>query len=136
MVRPRALFIGRWQPFHKGHEWLIDQKKSQGIPILIAVRDLPPDKSNPLSAEQAQSIIEARYKGHDVEVVIIPDIESVNWGRNVGYGTQEHPPPPPVFNVSASDIREKILSGDESWRENIHPTIQGLVANYLMDTIK
>ena len=25
-----ALFIGRWQPFHEGHQWLIDQKLKQG----------------------------------------------------------------------------------------------------------
>ncbi len=135
MVRPRALFIGRWQPYHKGHEWLIDQKKSQGIPILIAIRDIPPDDSNPLTSAQVMRIINTRYIGHDVKVIIIPDIESVNWGRAVGYGTQEWPPPPAVYNVSASDIRKKILSQDETWRENIHKSIQPIVASYLMNGI-
>ena len=25
----RAMFIGRWQPFHNGHKWLISQKLSE-----------------------------------------------------------------------------------------------------------
>ena len=45
----RAMFVGRWQPFHNGHKWLIDQKLSQGIPTLIAVRDIPPDNKNPFT---------------------------------------------------------------------------------------
>ena len=24
-----SMFIGRWQPWHKGHRWLIDQRLSE-----------------------------------------------------------------------------------------------------------
>jgi adenylylsulfate kinase len=48
----RAMFIGRWQPFHNGHKWLINQKLSEGKAILIAVRDIPPDEKNPFTTEQ------------------------------------------------------------------------------------
>jgi cytidyltransferase-like protein len=44
-----ALFIGRWQPFHDGHQWLVDQKLQQGENVCIAIRDMEPDESNWLS---------------------------------------------------------------------------------------
>ena len=25
-----SMFIGRWQPWHKGHRWLIDQRLNKG----------------------------------------------------------------------------------------------------------
>ena len=30
-----SMFIGRWQPWHKGHRWLIDQRLKQNKNILI-----------------------------------------------------------------------------------------------------
>jgi adenylyl-sulfate kinase len=42
--KPRALFIGRWQPFHKGHDYIIRKKLDENIPVLIAVRDTPIDE--------------------------------------------------------------------------------------------
>ncbi len=48
----RAMFVGRWQPMHNGHKWLISQKLDKGIPILICVRDIPPDAKNPFTTAQ------------------------------------------------------------------------------------
>ena len=39
---------------------------------------------------------------------IIPDIESVNYGRNVGYEIIEHKPPTKIKKVSATKIRQKL----------------------------
>ena len=43
-----------------------------------------------------------------VFVSIIPDIESVNYGRNVGYEIIEHKPPTKIKKVSATKIRQKL----------------------------
>ncbi len=129
----RAMFIGRWQPFHNGHKWLINQKLSEGKPILIAVRDIPPDEKNPFTTEQTVEMIQKVYNEHDVEVVRIPDIESVNWGRGVGYGLNEHIPPQNIGFISATGIRNNIKDGVDSWRENVDPSIQEMVVKYLED---
>lgn len=42
-----AMYIGRWQPWHAGHRWLIDQQLNQGKKVLIAIRDVEPDAKNP-----------------------------------------------------------------------------------------
>lgn len=125
------MFIGRWQPFHNGHKWLINQKLGEGKPILIAVRDIPPDEKNPFTTEQTVEMIQKVYSEQDVEVVCIPDIESVNWGRGVGYGLNEHVPPQNIGFISATGIRNNIKDGVDSWRENVDPSIQEMVVRYL-----
>ena len=105
----RALFIGRWQPLHPGHKWLFNQKLDKNIPILIAVRDTPVDDSNPFSTEEVISNLEKEYnkevKSGMVKVIPIPDIESVNYGRGVGYEINEFEPPKDIGNISATKIR-------------------------------
>ena len=129
--RPRAMFVGRWQPLHKGHEWLFNQKLEQGIPLLICVRDLPPDEQNPLYAYQVAELLRKRYAHHDVVVMVIPDIESVCYGRGVGYAIQEYVPPADIGHISATEIRRRIRAGDESWRGLVDVSIQSLLKDWL-----
>jgi len=42
-----SMFIGRWQPWHNGHRWLIDQRLSEGKNVLICVREVGEDENNP-----------------------------------------------------------------------------------------
>ena len=108
----RALFIGRWQPLHPGHKWLFNQKLEQNVPILIAVRDTPVDDSNPFSTEEVVTNLEKEYSDEVengmVKVISIPDIESVNYGRGVGYEINEFEPPKNIGNISATEIRKNI----------------------------
>ena len=108
----RALFIGRWQPLHPGHKWLFNQKLDQNIPILIAVRDTPVDEGNPFSTDQVVSNLEKEYSNEVesgmVKVIPIPDIESVNYGRGVGYEINEYVPPKDIGEISATKIRKQL----------------------------
>ena len=112
----RALFIGRWQPLHPGHQWLFNQKLEQGIPILIAVRDTPVNDHNPFTTEHVISNLEKEYleevKSGMVEIIGIPDIESVNYGRGVGYEINEFVPPKGIGKISATKIREKLKENE------------------------
>ncbi len=108
----RALFIGRWQPLHPGHKWLFNQKLDKNIPILIAVRDTPVNASNPFSTEEVISNLEKVYneevESGMVKVIPIPDIESVNYGRGVGYEINEFEPPKDIGKISATEIRKNL----------------------------
>ena len=108
----RALFIGRWQPLHPGHKWLFNQKLDEGIPILIAVRDTPVNDSNPFTTEDVISNLEKEYSeevsNSSVKIISIPDIESVNYGRGVGYEINEYVPPKDIGKISATKIREEL----------------------------
>ena len=129
----KAMFIGRWQPMHNGHKWLISQKLNEEVPVLICVRDIPPDDKNPFTTEQTVEMIEKVYQNEDVQVMVIPDIESVNWGRGVGYGTIEHQPPADIGFISATAIRNAISEEDDSWKQNVADSIHDLVVIYLKE---
>ena len=47
-----SVFFGRWQPWHAGHRWLIDQRLNEGKNVWIAIRDVKPDDINPWTAEE------------------------------------------------------------------------------------
>tara|TARA_B100000424_G_C22593614_1_gene332416 strand:- start:69 stop:419 length:351 start_codon:yes stop_codon:yes gene_type:complete len=107
-----SMFIGRWQPWHQGHRWLIDQRLNEGKNVLICIRDVEPNEKQPwtphevlmnLSNELEELIQEGRIK-----IIIIPDIESVNYGRGVGYDVIEHVPPSDIKEISATKIRANL----------------------------
>ena len=107
-----SMFIGRWQPWHAGHRWLIDQRLNEGKNVLICIRDIAPDEKNPFSALEVEANIKKELwtllSDETVKVIIIPDIESVNFGRGVGYDIIEHIPPQEVGEISATKIREQM----------------------------
>ena len=130
-----AIFVGRYQPYHYGHIELIKQKLDLGIPALIMIRDIDPDERNPFTAKETARMIRKYHKskGDDVKVIIIPDIESVNYGRGVGYEINEYEPPSNsgAMFISASKIRDSIKNGDSSWKKMVDKSLHFDIENYL-----
>ena len=107
-----AMFIGRWQPWHLGHQWLIDQALNEGKKVLLCIRDVKPDEKNPWNAwqvfENLKISLEKLVNEQKVHIIVIPDIESVNIGRGIGYDVVEHVPPQEIHDISATKIREQM----------------------------
>ncbi len=99
-----AMFIGRWQPFHNGHKYLIDQALSEGKHVCIAIRDTEISEKNPFTVEQRKEMIWRVY-GDAVKAIVIPDIESINIGRKVGYEVNRIDPPEEVAKISGTNVR-------------------------------
>lgn len=125
------LFIGRFQSPHLGHRWLINQKLQYGKPCLIMIRDVPTDDKNPFTAQEVFEMLTLEFRKEIddrlVRIMVIPDIESVNYGRGVGYSIEEHKPPEDIKVISATEIRNSIRSGDDRWKSLVMPS----VINYL-----
>ena len=130
-----AIFVGRYQPYHYGHIELIKQKLDLGIPALIMVRNIAPDERNPFTTEDTVKMIKKYHesKGDDVKVIIIPDIESVNYGRGVGYEINEYEPSndSAAMFISASKIRDSIKNGDSSWKKMVDESLHSDIENHL-----
>ena len=107
-----AMFIGRWQPWHAGHRWLIDQALNEGKKVLLCVRDVPTDEKNPWAARDVMvnlyTELQDLVQEGRLKIIIIPDIESINIGRGVGYDVIEHVPPQDIHDISATKIREQM----------------------------
>ena len=107
-----SMFVGRFQPFHGGHKWIVDEILNDGKNVLICVRDIEPDDKNPFTAQQVYENISLELEelivDRRVKVMVIPDIESINFGRGVGYDIIEHVPPQEVGDISATKIREQM----------------------------
>ena len=112
MSKQYSMFIGRWQPWHQGHRWLIDQRLNQGKNVLICIRDVEPSKKQPWTAQEvlvnvSKELDDLIQEGR-IKIIIIPDIESINYGRGVGYDVIEHIPPQDIKEISATKIRAKM----------------------------
>jgi cytidyltransferase-like protein len=107
-----AMFVGRWQPLHKGHQELFKQAMDEGKNVLICIRDGEPNEKNPFSPEEVKENIENHYADEislgKVKVMVIPDICSIEFGRGVGYDIIERIPPTEIGEISATKIRKEM----------------------------
>jgi len=116
MSKKYAMYVGRWQNWHKGHEWLLNQQLEKGKDIWVAIRNVPTDENNPKTAQQVMMDLaeEPFFKenSHKIQISIIPDIESINYGRGVGYDVIYHEPPADVAVISGTAIRTGHMTPD------------------------
>jgi hypothetical protein len=116
MSKKYAMYIGRWQNWHKGHEWLIRQQMDQDKNVWVAIRDVEVDENNPKTAQEVfQMLIQEPFFNENFDKIllsIIPDIESVNYGRGVGYDVIYHEPPADVAVISGTAIRTGHMTPD------------------------
>jgi hypothetical protein len=115
-MKKYAMFIGRWQTWHKGHEWLINQQLTKGKNVWVAIRDVQVDENNPKSAQQVLQELQNEpfftNNWDKIMLSIIPDIESVNYGRAVGYDVIYHEPPKEIEKISGTAIRQKYIDSN------------------------
>ena len=113
-----SLFVGRWQPLHTGHKQMFQQVIDEGGNVLIGIRDTEISFKNPFTPLEVMNNIMTEYADYieqgRVKVMILPDICSVEFGRGVGYDIIERIPPAEVAEISATKIREQIITAKES----------------------
>jgi len=138
MMTLPTLFIGRWQPVHRGHIALWKKGAFDlGVSAVIYIRDIEPNEQNPFTSLQTKALIKqalidlgesgeidyvlAAQSGHDI--IIGPDLGAVRYGRGVGYLVEEIDLPDDIKRISATEIRKQIKAGDEGWREFVTPGV-------------
>jgi cytidyltransferase-like protein len=106
--KPTALFLGRYQPFHLGHQRLIEEGLLRVGQACIAVRDTHGiDDKNPLPFFAVKQRIEAAlsaYAGRFV-IVSVPNITNVFYGRDVGYTVERILLDEKTETISATQMR-------------------------------
>jgi len=106
--KPTALFIGRYQPFHKGHQQLIEEGLRRVGQVCIAVRDTHGiDAKNPLPFFAVKQRIETALAAHAGRFVVVPlpNITNVFYGRDVGYTVERIVLDETTEAISATKVR-------------------------------
>jgi cytidyltransferase-like protein len=107
--KPTALFIGRYQPFHTGHQRLIEEGLRRIGQVCAAVRDTHGiDTKNPLPFFAVKQRIEAALSVHNGRYVVValPNITNVFYGRDVGYNVERIVLDDATEEISATKIRQ------------------------------
>ena len=109
--KPTAQMLGRFQPFHDGHKTLFKEILKKTGQVIIMIRDTSgTDDSNPFNFNTVKKNIESnltQYEGK-FEVIKVPNITNICYGRGVGYKIEEVVLPEKIQQISATKIRDKM----------------------------
>jgi nicotinamide mononucleotide adenylyltransferase len=89
--KPTAMMLGRWQPWHPGHQMLFEKTLEKTGQVIIMVRDTPRDDNNPFGFYEVKTRIEkalSKFTGK-FEIIKVPNITNICYGRGVGYKIEE-----------------------------------------------
>ena len=104
--------LGRWQPWHPGHRALFERLMQRTGQVCIMVRDCQGwNDSNPFNFEQVKAAIKRDldpiYQGQ-YEIMLVPNIVHIGWGRGVGYTAGEEIFDEEITKISGTEIRKKM----------------------------
>lgn len=118
LQEPHMAFIGRWSPLHQGHIAIVQSKRLDhpNLPVLMMVRDTKTEAyPATVRAEYIKLwMVEEQIKG---TIMIIPNIEGVYWGRDVGYHVGEVNVDDALKRISGTNIRSSIGEPSKHWQE-------------------
>lgn len=96
-----SLLIGRWNYLHAGHRALIQAVLDEGRAVCVAVRDTPHDHE-----PTAIRVARLREVFPQATVVVVPDVDEVVHGRDVGWTVRAIALDAETEAVSATKIHE------------------------------
>ncbi len=108
--KPTAQMLGRWQPWHEGHQKLFEEILKKTGQVNIMVRDVEGVGDNPFDFETVKKNILSALKDYEnrVKVTLVPNITNICYGRGVGYKIEEIILDEKTQQISATKIREKM----------------------------
>ena len=109
--KPTAQMLGRWQPWHEGHQELFKRILKKTGQVNIMVRDVQGVEDNPFNFETVKKNIEdklnPKYKSM-FKITLVPNITNICYGRTVGYKIEEIVLDEKIQEISATKIRAKM----------------------------
>jgi len=104
--------LGRWQPWHAGHRALFDRLIQKTGQVCIMIRDCQGwQGSNPFAIDQVKNAIkrdlDMMYQGQ-YEILVVPNITHIGYGRGVGYTMAEEKFDESITNISGTEIRKSM----------------------------
>ena len=128
--KPTVQMLGRWQPWHGGHQELFKRCVAKTGQVIIQVRDVQgvsggkDQNDNPFDWNSVCEKIEVGLKkdgylrGREYEIMLVPNIVNITYGRKLGYVFEKEVFDASINEISATKIRQKMrLDGKLSFEE-------------------
>ena len=118
--KPTVQMLGRWQPWHDGHQELFKRCFAKTGQVIIQVRDVQgasggdgqddnPFEWSTVCRNIEDGLIKEGFKrGHEYEIMLVPNIVNITYGRGVGYVFEEELFDKSITEISATKIRKKL----------------------------
>ena len=119
--KPTVQMLGRWQPWHKGHQELFKRALEKTGQVCIMCRDVggvhagvEGQDDNPYCFEDVRQNIKSaleseNYKEEEDFIIMrVPNIVDISFGRGVGYSFTEHDLGKDIHDISATKIRNEL----------------------------
>jgi hypothetical protein len=118
--KPTVQMLGRWQPWHDGHQAFFKRCILKTGQVIIQVRDVEGasggigQDDNPFNWDEVCKNIESGLskdgfsRGVDYEIMLVPNITNISYGRGVGYAFEEEIFDEATHSISATKIRENL----------------------------
>lgn len=125
--KPTAMMLGRWQPWHDGHTALFKKALMEVGQVCIMIRDVggivgrdagagrtATQDDNPFNSLDVRRNIVAALKKEgfdylvDYNIIDVPNIVDISYGRGVGYTFTQHDLGEEIHSISATKIRAQL----------------------------
>ncbi len=108
--KPTAQMLGRWQPWHEGHQKLFEEILKKTGQVNIMVRDVEGVEDNPFNFETVKKNISEALKDYQnrIKITLVPNITHICYGRGVGYKIEEIVLDKKTQLISATKIRAQM----------------------------
>ena len=118
--KPTVQMLGRWQPWHDGHQALFKRCIKKTGQVIIQVRDVhgvsegAKQSDNPFDWNAVCKNIEEGLtkdgfkRSVDYEIMLVPNIVNITYGRGVGYILEEEVFDKDTHAISATRIRKQL----------------------------
>jgi adenylylsulfate kinase len=108
--KPTTLMLGRYQPWHEGHEALKDEAHKRTDQVLVGIRDTHgTSEKDPLTFTEVVRYVHQNSKERVGTLILkLPNITNIIYGRDVGYKIEKVELSPELQNISATQKRKEL----------------------------
>jgi hypothetical protein len=108
-TKPTTLMLGRYQPWHEGHQALKNEAHKRTNQILIGVRNTHgTSEKDPLPYEEVVEYIRRSNEEDNSVIMKLPNITNIVYGRDVGYKIEHVDLPEKIKAISATQKRKEM----------------------------
>ena len=106
---PTTLQLGRYQPWHEGHQALKEEAHKRTNQVLVGVRNTyKTSEKDPLMYDEVSNYIKQDNPFKDTLVLRLPNITNIVYGRDVGYKIEQVDLGAEIHAISATEKRRQL----------------------------